>query len=470
MLDTVYLRLVEMSIQASIMILVVLAARLLLRRAPKGFSYALWLLVLLRLLCPGLLEFPLSLMPTLTEQLSSHSLSGRGISLPEMGMAAIQAVGDALNGGEGVQIHTSQVDALGNRMTVLASWWEILLLVGKYVWLCGVVVLMASCLIRYGKLRRSMKEAARLEDNIYISDRLDTPLVMGLLIPQIYLPSLLSEQERRHILAHERCHIRRLDPAVKLMFYIAVMLHWMNPLVWLAFRLFSRDMEMLCDEAAMETLGREERASYCETLLKLSDSSRGPGMAIPAFGEGDTKARVKNLARGKRAGKWIAVPATLLVAVIAVLLATDPINAEHVGARNVTVHQTTDTELVVSIPYSYAYGGYTVQLVTPEDGEYGADALLPYEGDLGPYRVMISFGDLDMYAELARRFPHGEVVELTQNPVRVLAKRVNPSDRGFVLYLGFEEPVTLGSASSGKLNQFWGTVRIPILLYEESAE
>lgn len=325
MLDKLFMQILDMSLQASIVILVVMAVRLLLKRAPKIFSYALWSVVLLRLLCPFSIEAPVSVVPSIESVSESYTLQDQPISPISAGMAAYQAVGDALNGGLGVQhIYTTELQENGNPKVVTASWNEVWILFGQYVWLMGIAGMVIYSAVGYCKLRRRLTGASWMRDNIYLADHIDSPFVLGSVRPKIYLPSALGESEQRYIIAHEQQHIRRLDHMVKLIAYVALVLHWFNPLVWIAYLLFCKDMEMSCDEAVIRKLGEHIRADYSASLLNLATGRRSIGITPLAFGEGDTKGRIKNLSKWKKPLIWVSVVALVLCVAAAVCLLTDP--------------------------------------------------------------------------------------------------------------------------------------------------
>ncbi len=329
MLDRVFMQILDMSKTASIVILVVLAARFLLKKAPKVISYALWTTVLLRLLCPVNIEAPMSVMPEITPVEDTYELADAPISFAGAGVAAYQAVGDALNGGLGVQhIPTTQKDMEGNVEYVTADWWDVWILFGQYVWLTGVAVMAICSMISYWKLRKQLAVTVLLRDNIYIADDIGSPFVIGFVRPKICLPGTLSEKEQEYIILHEQHHIKRWDPAVKIVAYLALMLHWFNPLVWLAFILASRDMEMSCDEAVIRKLGAEVRGDYSASLLALATGKRIISGTPLAFGEGDPKGRIRNLAKWKHPVLWITAVVAVLCLVLAICLLTDPIGTE----------------------------------------------------------------------------------------------------------------------------------------------
>lgn len=323
MLDGIFLRVLEMSLTGSIVILAVCLARLLLKRAPKLFSYALWAVVLIRLLCPVSMEAPVSLVPR-TEP-APYTLSGQLISAPDAAEAAYRTVGDVLNGDLGLQhIRTTETDASGLPEYVTADWWEIWILTGQYIWAAGAAVMVLRGLTAWKKLQKKLVGAILLRDNIWLADGISSPFVLGVFRPRVYLPSGLSKQEQAYMLLHEQHHIRRLDHLTRLLAYAALCLHWFSPFCWLAFSLSERDMEMSCDETVLRKMGPGIRADYAASLLRLAAGGRIAAAPL-AFGEGDPKGRIKNLARWKKPTVWATAAAALLCAGLAVCLLTDPL-------------------------------------------------------------------------------------------------------------------------------------------------
>ena len=325
MLDTIFMRILDMSKTASLVILVVILARLCLKRAPKVFSYALWAVVLFRLLCPVSFEAPLSLVPEMEPVSQGYTLEDTPISFAGAGQAAYHAVGDALNGGLGIQnIPTTELEADGSVHYVQAGWDEVWILFGKYLWLAGIGAMLLYSMLSYIKLRKKLKAVLHLRENIYIADDIPSPFVVGLFRPKIYLPGSLKAGEQGYIILHEQMHIRRLDPAVKMLAFLALSLHWFNPLVWLAFVLACKDMEMCCDEAVLRKLGTEVRANYAASLLSLATGRRIIAGTPLAFGEGNTGGRIRNLAKWKKPALWLVLAAVLLCGAVLLVCALDP--------------------------------------------------------------------------------------------------------------------------------------------------
>jgi len=325
MLDELFMRTIDMSKIASVVILFVILARLLLKRAPKIVSYALWTVVLFRLLCPLSLEAPVSIVPDVTPVSQNYSLADEPISVVGAGLAAYRAVGDAFNGGLGVQhIQTTETNENGNTIYVTSNWRDVWILFGQYVWIAGITVLLIYSAVSYWKLQKKLKVVVPLRDNIYIADDIQSPFVMGWIRPKIYLPCGLSEKEQDYILLHEQHHIKRLDHIFKVLAFLALCIHWFNPLVWFAFVLAGKDMEMSCDEAVIRKMGEGVRADYSASLLALATGHRIISGTPLAFGEGDTKGRIKNLSKWKEPVLWVVILAVIACTVLAVCLLTNP--------------------------------------------------------------------------------------------------------------------------------------------------
>lgn len=316
MADGLSLALLNAGFAAGAAVLVVLLARLALRRAPKLYSYLLWAPVLFRLLCPFPIESVFSLLPAKAQPIPKDILYA-GTPRVDTGFAALdRAVNSVLPAGEpAMSVNPLQV-------------W---LAAAQLVWLAGAAVLLLYSLAATLRLRRRLKGAAREEENIYTAAGLETPFVMGLFRPRIYLPAGLAGEERRYILLHEQTHIRRGDHLWRLLGFFALCLHWFNPLVWLAFYLSGKDMEMSCDEAVLRALGENVKKPYSASLLALASGRRWVGGAPLAFGEGDTGARIKNVLRYRRPAFWVSAALLAVVAAAAVGLALSPRSGREIG-------------------------------------------------------------------------------------------------------------------------------------------
>ena len=322
----------NMSLTASAVILAVLLARLLLRRTPKVFSYALWAVVLFRLLCPVSVSSTVSLMGalgapaqergTLTSAVEYVPASAAALS-PGARPAPAEGLGE-ISGTASAPSPAAPADRPSAAPDLLAA------MAG--VWLTGAALLLLSSLTSMLRLRRRLVGAVRLRDNIYLADRIPSPFVMGLLRPRIYLPSTLKEAERDYILLHEQHHIRRRDHLAKLLAFLALCIHWFNPLVWLAFILSGRDMEMSCDEAVVRKLGEDIRADYSASLLSLSTGRRIVAGTPLAFGEGDAGGRIRNLLNWKRPQPWVLIACAAVCAGLIALCAANPESGTPAGS------------------------------------------------------------------------------------------------------------------------------------------
>ncbi len=318
MLETIFFQILDLTREASVVILIVLLARLLLKKAPKIFSYALWSIVLFKLLCPFSPETDYGILTRPEPIVESYSLAEESISFLGASLAAYQLVGDVLNGGIGIQhVYTTAPSEFGGVQVVSATGWDVFLLFAQYVWLAGLVVMLLRAVLSYRKLKKQLAGAALLGDNIYLSDYISSPFVLGLIRPRIYLPGTLSNQEQAYMLLHEQHHIRRLDHLFKLIAFGTLCLHWFNPLVWLSFLLFEKDMEMSCDEAVIQKLGTEIRADYSASLLNLATRHHSFAGTPLAFGEGSTGSRIRNLARWKKPTFRLCLAAALLLLITA---------------------------------------------------------------------------------------------------------------------------------------------------------
>lgn len=328
-------RIWNMSIAASVVIVFVLAARLLLKKAPKVFSYALWSVVLFRLLCPFSIPTGFSLL-ALTDapirQTAAHTTQVQyvqpdlvhtefpQVDLPVPGVS--QAVNQALPQGE-EQLVADPLEAPVALLTL--------------GWMAGMALMAVYSVLSMLRLRRRLVEAVPLRDNIYLADHIASPFVLGVLRPKIYLPSTLSAEEQKYIILHEQYHIKRLDHLVKLLAFLALCIHWFNPLVWLSFFLAQKDMEMSCDEAVLQTLGGHIRADYSASLLSLSTGRRVVGGTPLAFGEGNAKGRIQNLLTWNKPRKWVVALAALVCVAVVASCGTNPEAGKSQGEKHTPI-------------------------------------------------------------------------------------------------------------------------------------
>lgn len=306
-----FLHIVNISISASWLVLAVLLARLVLKRAPKWAHVLLWGIVGVRLIFPFSLESALSLIPS-AETISPTILTD-GIHRVYTGFPTLnQSINPVLT-----QAATSTTDAAPN---LLEIWLPAL----AALWFFGVAALLAWSAISYLHLRQRVATAVRLEDNLYQSEAVLSPFVLGLVHPRIYLPFYLDQDTMEHVVAHERAHIQRRDHWWKLLAFVLLSVYWFNPLLWLAYLLLCRDIELACDEKVVRGMEPQQRADYSQALLACS--VRRPAIAACplAFGEVGVKQRVKSVLRYRRP-TVLAVSASLVVCtIVGVCFLTNP--------------------------------------------------------------------------------------------------------------------------------------------------
>lgn len=310
MLDNLFILVLNMSLVSSYVIIFVLLARFILKKAPKIFSYALWAVVLLRLLCPLSFESTLSLIPVDKQPIPQDIIFSQAPQI-STGMVAVDNIINSV-----LPIPTD----LGASLNPIQIW----LYIGGIIWILGIVVMAIYSVISFTKLKHSLATSTPLKGNIYLADHISTPFVLGMIGPKIYLPASLLENEKKYIIAHELCHIKRFDHITRMLGFLALSIHWFNPLVWIAFVLSGKDMELSCDEAVMKSMDLDIKAEYSQTLLRFSTSKKLIHATPLAFGEGDTQGRVKNVLNYKKPKPWVVLVSIIAVISIAICLVTNP--------------------------------------------------------------------------------------------------------------------------------------------------
>ena len=310
-MSEVFLKAVNMSISAGWLVLVVLALRLILKKAPKWVNVLLWGIVAIRLICPFSIESALSLIPS-RETISPEIMMDW---TPEIstGIASLDRVVNPV-------ISTS----FAPQGMASANPLQILIPVAANLWLLGVLILLAYTAISYLSLRRKLRTAVILRDNIFECETVSSPFVLGILKPRIYLPYSMDGQNLHHVVAHEQAHIRRKDHWWKPLGFLLLTVYWFNPLMWVAYILLCRDIELACDEKVIAELGNEQRADYTQALVACAVNRRMIAACPLAFGEVGVKDRVKSIMNYRKPTFWIVVTALVVCLVVAVCFLTDP--------------------------------------------------------------------------------------------------------------------------------------------------
>lgn len=310
-MDDVFLKLVNLSISASWLILAVLVLRVVLKKAPKWVMPLLWGVVALRLVCLFSIESALSLIPsaeTIPSEIVTETREPVLYEQATLDIVTNPTLPSAAEVPVGVSRQQAQVDF--NIYSVL--------------WLAGMAALLVHALVSAGKLKRKLATAILLRDNIYESEFVDSPFVFGVVKPNIYLPMHMDEGTAAYVIAHERAHLARRDHWWKVLGYLVLALHWFNPLVWVAYILFCRDIELACDEKVVKGLDGAARADYSQALLSCAAPKRAVAACPLAFGEGNIKTRVKSALHYRKPAFWVAAAAVLAVVIVAVCFLTNP--------------------------------------------------------------------------------------------------------------------------------------------------
>lgn len=310
-MDDVFLKLVNLSISASWLILAVLVLRVVLKKAPKWVMPLLWGVVALRLVCLFSIESALSLIPsaeTIPSEIVTETREPVLYEQATLDIVTNPTLPSAAEVPVGVSRQQAQVDF--NIYSIL--------------WLAGMAALLVHALVSAGKLKRKLATAILLRDNIYESEFVDSPFVFGVVKPNIYLPMHMDEGTAAYVIAHECAHLARRDHWWKVLGYLVLALHWFNPLVWVAYILFCRDIELACDEKVVKGLDGAARADYSQALLSCAAPKRAVAACPLAFGEGNIKTRVKSALHYRKPAFWVAAAAVLAVVIVAVCFLTNP--------------------------------------------------------------------------------------------------------------------------------------------------
>jgi len=377
MLKNIFVYLLHNSIAVCVVILTVFAVRLFLRRAPKKYSYILWSIVGIYLLCPIRLSSPISIYSLINNVsdtfLEHHSLPLNAKNFAdkiEKSFTDISGVKEIIENGntttvknntEEKEYTTNSEDTINkngfadknktyneknqktkdsnkskfdnvsstnknqktkqnqnNTVGTENISQSLTVTTTAYIWLCGCIVLLVRNLFLIWRTKQTVLMAIRRKDNIYESECISTPFVLGIVRPKIYIPFNLSEQEREYILKHEQYHIRRKDQIIKICAYILCVIYWFQPLIWFAYFVMVRDMEMSCDEYVLKNSKSDIRAAYSTSLLKLATKTGDFNAGLPAFGESDIRKRVKNIMKFNAKKKWVSVVAAIAVVIVGV--------------------------------------------------------------------------------------------------------------------------------------------------------
>ncbi|MGF7142018.1 beta-lactamase regulating signal transducer with metallopeptidase domain [Anaerotaenia torta] len=337
-MSELFLTVLNMSLTASYVILFVILIRLLLKKAPKVISYALWSVVAFRLIIPFSFESIFSLMPWNTNTVPiPHDIIYQENPQINSGIEVVDSfLSKSLPG-----------PATGASVNPLQIYIEI----GACIWVLGIIVLLIYSLVSVLQLTGQLKSAKLIEKNIFEAENMKTPFVLGWIRPKIYLPVGLKAEERSYILLHEQTHIHRTDHIIKILAFLILSVHWFNPLVWIAFMLMSTDMELSCDERVLKEMNEEIKKPYTNSLLSLAAGTHILNGSPLAFGEGNVKGRIKNVLNYKKPRFWVIVFSIIIMAAVGIGFMTNPISSPSFNGSSYRVE-----EILYQAPmYSFGY-------------------------------------------------------------------------------------------------------------------
>ena len=373
----IFLKIVNMSISACWIVIAIILLRIVLKKAPKWINCVLWGIAGLRLVLPFSFESVFSLIPS-AETITKTPDSPR----PQID-SGVSAIDNQING----YLQGNYFEGVSRPMGNFVDITTILAI----VWVVGIVALLIYTLVSFLRLKNKIGTAVLLRDNIYQSEAVVSPFVLGIIKPKIYLPFNMNVQDMEHVIAHEQAHIRRKDHLWKPLGFLILTLHWFNPMVWLGYVLLCRDIELACDEKVVKELNNEQRADYSQALLTCSVNRRMIAACPLAFGEVGVKDRVKSVLNYKKPAFWIIVVAIIVSIIVSVCFLTNPLNSSVYNSRYETGEclysyvvsadkETKSNELVFDITsdgkvYKIFGDGTTEELGVLKESDYTAEEL-----------------------------------------------------------------------------------------------
>jgi len=319
-MSAVFLKVLNMSITASWLILAVVLTRLILKKAPKWIPCLLWGLVAIRLICPFSFESVLSLIP------SSETIPANIAEQHEPAITTgITIVNEVVNPVVAESYTPAPTDS--------ANPLQIVIPVAAIIWIAGIVIMLAYALISYLKLKKSLSVCVPARERILACDEVKAPFILGVFRPVIYVPSSMSGKTLEHVIRHEKAHLQRHDHWWKPLGFLLLSVYWFNPLCWIAYILLCRDIEMACDEKVIRDMDKDDMAAYSQALLDCSFPRKRIAACPLAFGEVGVKERIKGVLNYKKPAFWIILIAIIACIVLAVCLMTDPFSNKSLSGK-----------------------------------------------------------------------------------------------------------------------------------------
>lgn len=323
-MEAIFLKILNMSITASWIVLAVIVLRLLLKKSPKWIIVLMWGLVGIRLVCPFSLESVFSLIPS-AETVPSEILY--------MDTPAIHSGIAAFNSAVNPIISESLAPAVGDSVNPMQT----ITFVSSIIWIAGIAIMLVYTVVSYLRIHKKVKEAIPFKENIWSCDHVDTPFILGVIHPRIYLPSSMSEQDMEYVIAHEKAHLKRHDHWWKPLGFLLLTIYWFNPILWIAYILLCRDIELACDEKVIQDMGTDNKKPYSNALINCSVPRKMIAACPLAFGEVGVKERVGAIMNYKKPAFWIIILAVIACVVIAVCFLTNPLGFQFNEASHTIV-------------------------------------------------------------------------------------------------------------------------------------
>ncbi len=322
MILSLFEKVVKMSLDTSYIVIGILLIRTLLKKAPRVFSYVLWLVVFIRLICPFSFESVFSFYNYIPADeinekiISTSSIKNVNHNTPIIANNSI------------ISIRNSEEINVSNKSIGIED-------ILSYGWILGSLILLFYNILAYLKVKNKIRNSTIVVKNIYETDQIESAFVFGIINPKIYIPIGINEEEKNYILAHEKVHIKRKDYLIKYLAFFVLVIHWFNPFVWLSFMLMTKDMEMSCDEAALKNLGENCIKNYSLTLLKFATRNT-LSQSLLSFGENSTKVRIKNVLKYKKPAIGIIVLCSILCLTVVVASTTNAVSKSIDNTSNLT--------------------------------------------------------------------------------------------------------------------------------------
>ncbi len=423
-MEELFLKLLNMSITASWMILAVIILRLVLKNAPRFVHCILWGLVAIRLICPVSFESVLSMIPS-TETVTLQNES-KGSVVSYNVSTGINAVDDRVNqyldeyvyesivnDNSDVMLNNESVDVGINTSTNIDEAVnnednnDIMNIMSK-VWISGVIILLVYSIVVYTRIYHKVSVSMRLRDNVYICDNIESPFILGVIRPRIYLPSSLNDKEINCVLAHEKAHIARLDYVWKPLGFVILSIYWFNPVIWMAYILLCRDIELACDERVIMYMNVDDKKEYSRTLLSCSVSHKMIAACPVAFGEVAVGRRVKTVLNYKKPAFWMLSMAIVACVIVAVCFLTNPKTYAKEGNNDITTENVADSNIDGS---NNSEEATDEKIVYRYKHEYeGVDLWIMLEPQSKTYKMSMNFSIYDVVSVGMYEFVEDELV------------------------------------------------------------